>query len=292
MLCNLSKDEIKNNLLCETLKVLCGCLNLLGLPLYVVGATARDFAMLLSREARPKRKTDDLDIAIAIPDWNMFDQVQEVLLANHFKKLKPKQKFAYKGVDGKNDYEVDVVPFGEVAEEEIIRWRPDGEPPMSVKCFEDVMGVSIDVCIDNDFCVKMAPLYGQFLIKLDAWFDRRADKDAEDMMYFLKKYYLIAIMTVTENSPVPDVVDQESESFLIPGAQWIAYDVAKVLSTDHLQYYINMISNELLKKSDSLLLSHSMKYSDEKADSAFDIVVKVWSEVVSVFEAELKGRAS
>lgn len=99
-------------------------------------------------------------------------------------------------------------------------------------------------------------------------------------------------MTVTENSPVPDVVDQESESFLIPGAQWIAYDVAKVLSTDHLQYYINMISNELSKKSDSLLLSHSMKYSDEKADSAFDIVVKVLSEVVSVFEAELKGRAS
>ena len=70
-----------------------------------------------------------------------------------FHKGKAKQKFYYKGEHHENDYEVDIVPFGEIADGEIIAWPPDGTPEMSVKCFTDVMEHAIPVKINEEFSV-------------------------------------------------------------------------------------------------------------------------------------------
>lgn len=278
-------------MLYDTLKAINKCLLPLDISLYVVGATARDFAMLLSGESPSKRKTNDLDIAVALPDWEKFDEVSNILLNNGFEKLEPKQKFAYKGDDGNNDYELDLVPFGDVAEDEIIKWRPDGEPLMSVRCFEDIMSVAINVCINKEFVIKIAPIYGQFLIKLDAWLDRRADKDVEDMLYFLKNYYMIAIMQIDEENAIPEIVDEESDpSLFLAGTRWLAFDIAKVLSEPHLEYYIEMINKELSEEGDSLLLNHSMKFLDVSIDESFDLAATLWTQIVHVLELELKDR--
>lgn len=45
-------------------------------------------------------------------------------------------------MDGKNDYEIDIVPFGELEEDEKVAWPPEGNPEMSVKCFRDVMNIA------------------------------------------------------------------------------------------------------------------------------------------------------
>lgn len=92
----------------------------MNLDLYVVGATARDMIMKLLDETESKRKTKDLDVAIALSDWSQFNNLCEVLQTNYFHKGKAKQKFYYKGEHHENDYEVDIVPFGEIADGEII----------------------------------------------------------------------------------------------------------------------------------------------------------------------------
>ena len=121
MTSDLSVYETNMNLLYDTLSALEHTLSTLSVPVYVVGATARDMAMLLLHEDEPKRKTRDLDVAIAIPDWEAFDKVSEALQHNHFEKLPAKQRFVYKGRNNDNDYEVDVVPFGGVEEDEQIK---------------------------------------------------------------------------------------------------------------------------------------------------------------------------
>lgn len=286
------RQDLRNDLLYDTLSALEHTLSTLSVPVYVVGATARDMAMLLLHEDEPKRKTRDLDVAIAIPDWEAFDKVSEALQHNHFEKLPAKQRFVYKGRNNDNDYEVDVVPFGGVEEDEQIKWRPDRLPIMSVKCFQDVLSHAVKVNINDSFSVFMAPLCGQFLIKLDAWIDRhdRVDKDASDMLYILSKYFLTMLLSASE---IPEEVDIEHDSTsdnLIAGAQWIASDLKGILSSEHLKYYIDFIEEEMSQETESKLIGQFVHYLGDENEDVVEITKNIWKSIQHVFEQELNRR--
>lgn len=285
---SISKKELENDLLYDTLQALNMCFTSMNLNLYVVGATARDMIMKLLDETESKRKTKDLDVAIALSDWSQFNNLCEVLQTNYFHKGKAKQKFYYKGEHHENDYEVDIVPFGEIADGEIIAWPPDGTPEMSVKCFTDVMEHAIPVKINEEFTVYIASLAGQFLIKLDSWMDRhnRDHKDAEDMYYILDKFFLTSIM---DDQTPPDDVDLNSED-LIRSAQWIGSYMRDILSTEHLNYYSEIIQKELEKGTDSELLKDFIKlYGDEKND-AYETSRAIWNSIYDILNKEITVR--
>ncbi|MDE5758244.1 MAG: hypothetical protein K2H85_06485, partial [Allobaculum sp.] len=227
----------------------------MGLVLTIVGASARDLAMKLLDSGCSKRRTADLDVAVALNDWNQYEALSDALTKNHFKKLKAKQKFVYKGPNHDNDYEVDVVPFGQIASDELIKWPPMGCPEMSVRCYDDVMAKAVDLDIDG-IHVKIAPLAGQFLVKLDTWIDRndRENKDAIDMRFILSQFYMA---TVLDSDYIPDVVNIEEGTDLIWGAQWIAFETGQMLSTEHLEYYVDFLREELEKKGKKQVIAAS-----------------------------------
>ena len=80
----LRKEDLQNDLLAETLQALFHCYNQLQLPLYVVGASARDIALRLLNVAYTPRRTLDLDVAVALHDWEQYEELSQVLLQNHF----------------------------------------------------------------------------------------------------------------------------------------------------------------------------------------------------------------
>lgn len=285
---SISKKELENDLLYDTLKALNKCITGMGLNVYVVGATARDLIMKLLDETASKRKTKDLDVAIALSDWSQFNKLCEVLQTHYFHKGKAKQKFFYKGELHENNYEVDIVPFGEIADDEIIAWPPDGTPEMSVKCFTNVMEHAIPININEEFTVYVASLAGQFFIKLDSWIDRhdRVHKDAEDMYFILDKFYLTSIM---DNQTPPDDVDLNSED-LIRGAKWIGSDMRVILSTEHLDYYSELIQEELKKGTESELIKDFIKlYGDEKKD-AYETSYAIWNSIYEILKKEIAVR--
>lgn len=69
----ISSDKIGNPLLVELLRKLTDSFGRMGREFYVIGATARDVIMSQQLEINSIRKTKDLDIAIAIPDWSAYD---------------------------------------------------------------------------------------------------------------------------------------------------------------------------------------------------------------------------
>ncbi len=293
---NISRDELANDWLYSTLIALDTCMAKHGLPIYIVGARARDVAMKLMKGDEPKRRTEDLDVAIAIENWKMFDDICQTLLDNHFKRHGDTQKFFYKGENGDIDFEVDIVPFGGVAVDEKIGWPPEGNPVMSVKCFEDVMKEAATVTIDNIVKMKMAPLCGQFLIKLDTWNDRHAatDKDAEDMLFILKNYLDIQLIYQSDNAP-PDAVNFENERLdtIVWGAQWLAYDISKLITTEHLKFYTGLISKELELEGKSELIYHFMKYYGNEVDDIntyYESCRSIWREFERIFTNELEER--
>lgn len=73
----LSKDEIGNDLLVDTLRALSQVFSSIGLDLIVVGASARDIAMKLLGADSSKRKTFDLDVAVALTDWAQYSALND-----------------------------------------------------------------------------------------------------------------------------------------------------------------------------------------------------------------------
>jgi predicted nucleotidyltransferase len=294
---NISKEELGNDWLYSTLIALDKCMAAHGLHLYVVGARARDIAMKLMKGDEPKRRTEDLDVAIAIENWQTFDEICLTLQKNHFKRNGTTQKFVYEGESGDIDFEVDIVPFGGIAVDEKIGWPPEGNPVMSVKCFQDVMKEAVTVTVDNQLKVMIAPLCGQFLIKLDAWNDRHAatDKDAEDMLFILKNYLEIQMLSRKDCMP-PEVVTFEDESTdtILWGAQWLAFDISKLLTTEHLQFYADLVAEEMGKEEKSELIYHFMKYYGNKnmddISCYYDSCRGIWSEVGKILVNELDER--
>ncbi|WP_462358142.1 hypothetical protein [Phocaeicola coprocola] len=257
----------------------------LQLDVYVVGALARDIAMEILKMPSSPRRTADLDVAIALKDWSQFELLKEQLLKNNFVKGKPKQRFYYKGEDSNNDYEIDIVPFGELETDEKVAWPPEGNPEMSVKCFKDVMNIADTVVIDDTITVKMAPLSGQFLIKFDTWIDRHllTDKDAADMLYIMDNFYLAY---VSFKQPVPDEVQETSESFdlLNGGARWIACEMREFLTNEHLQFYTNQLQEQIeLDENSPLIRTMSNKYS------ASDSHMIVRNALIGMVEVLKKG---
>lgn len=259
------KEDLQNDLMAETLQVLAGSYRQLGDEVFVVGAAARDIALRLLDVINAPRRTMDLDVAVMLQDWNQYERLTSILLQNHFEKAREKQRFYYLGSNGRIRFEVDIVPFGAIAEEDQVAWPPEGSPVMSVRCFEDVMRAADKVTVDGDFAFRLASLSGQFLIKLDTWNDRRmkTKKDAVDMAFLLQNVYVAYALA---HDGLPPEVDTNTEQFdvIVAGAEWMAADLKKILSDEHRHFYAEMLRGELTKNEESPLLNDLLDVSDSR----------------------------
>ena len=262
---SIHKEALQNDLLAETLQALDGCYRQLGAEVYVVGAAARDIALRLLEVANAPRRTMDLDVAVILQDWSQYERLSSILLQNHFEKAREKQRFIYLGSNGCLRFEVDIVPFGAIAEDDQLAWPPEGAPVMSVRCFEDVMREADKVTVDGDFAFRLASLSGQFLIKLDTWCDRRmkTKKDAADMAFLLQNVY-VAYALVHDGLPPEVDVNAEQFDVIVAGAEWMAVDLKGMLTSEHRCFYAAMLQNELEKNEESPLLNDLLDVSDSR----------------------------
>ncbi len=164
----------------------------LNLPFVVVGATARDLVLHHGHGAALRSLTSDVDFAIQIPDWNVFNVLKERLCAEGFQTTSDEQRL----ICPRNTM-VDIVPFGPVADEsESIAWPPTGEIVMNVLGFQETCEAAEWVRIDDETVldIPVATPAGMALLKLVAWTDRAIDKrgrDALDISYLLSNYEVI-----------------------------------------------------------------------------------------------------
>lgn len=251
----ISSEKIGNPLLVELLRKLIDSFNKMDREFYVIGATARDIIMQQLLDTASSRRTKDLDIAIAIPDWDTFEQVKQSLIADGFEKSRDMQQRFYYG-----EYELDIVPYGVVAkEDDNIYWPPEEVIAMSVKGFDEVLSEAITVSIDDEFKIKIASLHGLFLLKLNAWIDRNAktSKDAEDMSFILSNYFMANL----DREIHPEVYDWENFDEYIVGGYWLAYDLVTLLDVNRLNYYKEVIVGELAKEEESQLINQMIENS-------------------------------
>jgi len=277
---NISSDRLDNPLLKDLLKELNNVFGSLDMDFYVIGATARDIILSNLHDLVPERKTVDLDIAIAISDWNQFQIVEEKLIEKEsFEKSKEqKQRFFYKDI-----YTVDIVPFGDVAKKDgNIYWPPDETIAMSVWGFPEMADASISIEIDNEFVIKIASLPGLFLSKLVAWKDRHlsGSKDAYDLALLLKNYLDINTERVVNEHY--ELYEADEFDQVIAGAQLMARDIESLIRKNEKtkEYLIEILNKEIALAEKSPLINQllesdaSLQY--EQVLSCLEAILKEW----------------
>lgn len=265
---NISSEDLNNPLLKELLKNLTDYFQSIGSDFYVIGATARDIILSGIHNQTSKRRTADLDIAIAIKDWDKFGQISKELceIKGFTKDERQSQRFHFQDV-----YDIDIVPFGEIAKaDNNIYWPPEEEFAMSVAGFTEVANNTLDVAIDNEFSIKVASLPGIFILKLAAFNDRKAktNKDADDMAFIINNYLEINETRAIEEHY--DLYGVENFTRFIAGSTLLGRDIKTILeeNAETLESFIEILETELALEVESTLINQmletnkSLKYEE------------------------------
>lgn len=274
----ITSEKIANPLLVKLLRKLTDSFKRMGRDYYIIGATARDIIIRQLINTTSGRRTKDLDIAIAIPDWGVFEEIKERLVADGFQKSQHLHQRFYYG-----EYELDVVPYGVAKEDDNIYWPPEEEIAMSVKGFNEVLSEAITVNIDNEFDIKIASLHGLFVLKFNAWLDRnvQTSKDAEDMSFILSNYFIANL----DRNVYPEVYDWKTFDEYIVGGYWLARDLLLLLTKEQIAYYKDCIEKELEKDDGSRLFNQIIEHS---YGLTFGTVKKTWQIIADVFQKAIE----
>lgn len=202
----------------------------LEMKFFLIGAVARDILMELSGE-KSGRRTMDLDLAIAINNWEEFRELSDAITAldNFSKDEKQKQRFLYK-----NTFQLDVVPYGKIKDQhDKIFWPPDHSFAMSVLGFDDVKDSLLQIQCDEDLTFEIISLNGIFLLKLFAWKDRflRTNKDADDIGFILNNYFHIH-RDVSFEEPYNIVYELDEFTEIAAGAIILGMQLNELLNTN------------------------------------------------------------
>jgi len=265
---NISSKSLNNPLLFELLEKLSAFFKSIGSEFYIIGATARDIIISGIHDHEVGRTTADLDIAIAIPDWSIFQEISSALIKieGFHKSEKLQQRFYYK-----RDFKLDIVPFGEIAKaDNKIYWPPEENFAMSVIGFTQVAKYTLEVEIDNKLTVNVASLPGIYLLKLAAWRDRNIEtnKDADDMAFIISVYLDINMERAALNHY--DLFESEAFTTFISGATLLGRDISDILqgNPEIKNEFIGILQDELEKELEGRLINQilethqSLKYEE------------------------------
>ena len=251
--------ELSNPELKEILQALNTFFQSKKIDFYIVGATARDILLTNLYGLIPERKTMDIDIAIAISNWEEFEIIERELPQREYfeKNSQQKQRFIYKGF-----YAIDVIPFGKIAQKDgNIYWPPDGTFAMSVWGFPEIAAATISVSIDNEFDIKVSSLSGFFLLKLMAWKDRHlySAKDAYDIALILDHYIEINQQRAYEEHY--DLYEVEPFDQIEASGRLIARDIKVLIGANKatMTHLIEILSREIELSQESSLVNQLVK---------------------------------
>lgn len=166
----------------------------LGLPVLLVGATARIILLENVIGLNAARATNDVDFAFALENWSQFEALK-AHLAKHanFEQAKGiAQRMIVHLPELKHHYIVDLIPFGKIENTPgTIAWPPDMSFIMNVAGFADALAASLAVTVSPDLTIQVASLPGIAMLKIFAWSDRGQDnpKDATDLALLLRGYH-------------------------------------------------------------------------------------------------------
>ena len=184
---DISKKIDKLNL--EILKTVKEIADRLNVKFYLIGATVRDMILNYVYGINIYRKTNDIDFAIRLKNWEQYKLLTNEIEAKGFNKdTRIMHRYRYNGMI------IDFIPFGEISRgSETITWPDNDRKEMSIIGFEDVYKNTEELLIQTEpeIIIQTASVEGLVLLKIFAWNERALDlriKEAKDIYIILSTY--------------------------------------------------------------------------------------------------------
>jgi predicted nucleotidyltransferase len=249
-------DRIDDPLLVEILQYVAAIASKLGIPFFVVGATARDLILRHGFGIEPGRATRDVDLGFRVASWDQYQELRVALTeTEHFDPIGTKQRLRFRGITP-----VDVLPFGPIADSETkIRWQPDEDIELDLTGFNEAFEYAIPVTVSRDPAteVRVASAAGLVLMKIFSWNDRRpASKDAIDLGTLIRNY----LHTGNEErlwEEHDDLSHREDFDIQVAGAHILGRDLARICQKETRYKILEILDRELDRDGDLPLVVQS-----------------------------------
>ena len=214
-----------------------------GIPYFIVGATARDMILSMGYGIEISRATADIDLGINVSSWDEFNQLKEALTnTGRFSEHRARQRLIYD-----NSIPVDIVPFGAISNADgNIRWPPDQDEVMNIVGFEDAFKLAQPVRLREEppLDINFASPLGLAVMKLIAWADRNTagNKDAIDLATVLRTYLDAGNRERLYNDH-PDLLTEDFD-YVLAGAELLGRDIASSVSSPTKRLIIEILRQE------------------------------------------------
>ncbi len=144
--------------------------NALDIDILVVGAMARDLVLVHGYDASIERGTRDVDFGVSVQSWDDFELLRKRLLASGYVMDEKLPHSFYLPTADDLTWSIDIVPFGDLAENDQISWPPGHDVVMSVLGFSEALASALKVQISQTpkIIISVASPAGICLLKLVA----------------------------------------------------------------------------------------------------------------------------
>ena len=249
---NLPTDKIPDHLR----QVVIAIQEILGDKAYdfiLIGATARDLILDGQYNLGAVRVTLDVDFALYVLEWDSYEEKISTLLASgRFSATRVMHKLIYD-----NYCEVDIVPFGEIQDENgEYTWPPDFIQAMNVAGFMEIKDQCITFQVEGEeISINAAPIHAIYFMKILAWNDRKHkdDKDGKDQGFILSNYIELKYDVLYDD--YQDIVEGDDWDTITSCARMLGRDIAKLLKDNPiaLEKTCEIIEKELIDEDNSKL---------------------------------------
>lgn len=254
----------------------------LGIAPLIVGAFARDLHLVYGHGIETQRQTEDLDFALAVPDWAAFEALQQRLIASGA--FTVSATVAHR-LRHRNNLPIDLVPFGSVeTRERRIAWPPSGEVVMDVFGFREALVTAHEVVLPGDVSTRVLSLPALVLLKIVCWQDRHYKsprKDAHDLVLILKNY-LPAGNQARLFDKFADWMQEDGFDYERAGARLLGHDVRALLDDEGIERVGGLLSEQASSRTPARLPAEMSPADPDRARALLDAMLggllETWRE--------------
>lgn len=245
----------------------------LNIPVFLVGATARDLVLQFGYNLPKSVATRDIDFAIAIENWTEYDQLKQTLIQTG--NFQQDSKVEHRMFEVKTQTEIDIVPFGGIESPQgKITWQTTAKE-ITTTGFAEAYKSALNVKLSKNLTIKIVSPVGLAILKIIAWNDRHSNKDTSDFWLVAKNYLDIGDNEDRIYEHYPEWLEDADYDYEIAGAKLLGIDIAKISSKTTRSELLGLLSNE--KKMEKFVFE--IVRLESRADDNFDRVLKIVKSV-------------
>lgn len=238
----------------------------LGIDYFLIGAAARDLMLQHAHNIAPSRRTEDVDFAVSVSDWPIFETLRTALLGSGYFSAKSKTAI-HKLRHEATGLPLDIVPFGGIENpDRTISWPPDHHTVFDCFGAREAFEVSIPVQLPKNVTLRVASISALALLKITAWEDRKHShpgRDAGDLLLYAR-HYMDCDNLDRAAQDHSDLFNKDDYDYVATGARLLGRDIANLVDKRSIEPILSI----LLPQADTngpLLLAQQSGLDLEKA---------------------------